>query len=143
MPYGESAQAFVLRSINYDAFKAPDEDKKVNLTTESDIRVRGTGRCRVKFDNQLEIESESTDIYSAGEIEISALGAIKLESTNASIKLDRNSVELMAGGTSINLSENGIQLSVGGSSINMSENNISLDSGNITTNPPVCKCGGI
>lgn len=80
-PYGESAQAFVLRSINYDAFKAPDEDKKVNLTTESDIKIRGTGRCRIKFDNHLEVESEGTDIYSTGEIEISALDAIKLEST--------------------------------------------------------------
>lgn len=135
-PYGESAQSFVLRSINYDNFKAPDEDSTVNFTTKSNVKVQGAKKCQVKFDGEFDLESDT-------DINISGLETVQLKSTDASIKLGKDSIILKSGNATISISDSGITLSCGSSSIRLNDSNISLDSGSISTNPPVCMCGGM
>ena len=141
-PYGESAQAFVLRSINYDNFETPEELEEFNFSTDSDVRVYGSGDCNVSFDYRLYMEAEGIDLFSSYDLSIVGTNEVKIASPKASIELGRNSITLQSGNASINLSDSGITLSCGSSSINIDGGNILLNSGSISTNPPVCKCGG-
>ena len=141
-PYGEFAQAFVLRSINYDNFETPDELEEFNFSTDSDVRVYGSGDCNVSFDYKLEAEAEGIELFSSDDIRITGTNGVSISSPKASIELGYNSITLKSGDASINLSNSGITLSCGASSIDISSGNISLNSGSISTMPPVCKCTG-
>ena len=117
-PYGEGAQAFVLRSIHYNNHPAPEDKKNIIINTPHDVKVASDGGCDVSFSHGL-----------------------KFVCGGGSIQLTDDGITLAAGGASIKLSESGISLAFGSSNIDLSDNNIDLSSGNISTSPPVCKCG--
>ena len=141
-PFGESAQAFVLRSINYNSFDSPEEPNEFNFSTDSDVRVYGSGDCNVSFDYRLDLESEGIQLFSSDDIDIVGTSEVSVRSPKASLELGYNSITLKSGNATINLSDSGITLSCGSSSISINNGNISLSSGSITTNPPLCKCAG-
>lgn len=134
-PYGESAQAFVLRSIHYNAYKAPDNQNIVAVNTNKAMEVKSEETGSVSFDKKLTFTvGEST-------IELSK-NNIKINSGCSRIELSENNLILSAGDAVLAVSGDGISLSLGSSSIDIGSGNISLNSGSITTNPPVCKCSG-
>lgn len=116
-PFGEYAQAFVLRSLHYDAFKTPENTEAVSCTTDLSVEIKGQKNCNVTFED-----------------------GIKITGGNATISITDNSINISSGGASINMSDSGISLSFGSSTINLGNNNISLSSGSISTNPPICRC---
>lgn len=141
-PYGESAQAFVLRSINYDNFKTPYNLSEFNFSTNSDVKIFGEQNCSVRFNSRLEVDATDLELFSPTSVSVVGYGKIKMETTKASIELGHNSITLRNGSASINISDSGITLSCGSSTINLSNSNISLSSESISTNPPVCRCEG-
>ncbi len=141
-PYGESAQGFVLRSIHYDNYETPENTEEVNFSTNSDVRIYGSGDCDVSFDHKFDLEADGIQFTTEDDVQICGANGIKLESSKASIELGRDSITLNSGNASIKISDSGITLSCGSSTINLSGSNISLNSGSISTTPPVCKCGG-
>ena len=134
-PFGEFAQAFVLRSIHYNSFSAPDDKNSVSLKTKSDIKVEGDQKFSASTKNGFEFYAGSANLkISDGKIEIS--------SGDTHINMSSDSISLSNGNANIKISSSGIQLNCGSSSIDVSGGNISLSSGSITTNPPLCKCLG-
>ena len=124
-PFGEFAQAFVLRSIHYNNYKAPDNQNVVTFNTNGSV----------SFDKKLTFAvGEST-------IELSK-NNIKINSGCSRIELSENNLILSAGDAVLSVSGDGISLSLGSSSIDIGSGNISLSSGSIITNPPLCKCSG-
>ena len=119
-PYGESAQAFVLRSIHYNRYPSSDKKDIVSVNTNKDIEVKSSESGAISFDHGLQI--------SCGD---------------SCIKMTRAGIEFSSGGASINLSDNGITLSFCSSTISLSSDSIDLNSGSINTSPSVCKCGVI
>ena len=136
-PYGESAQAFVLRSIHYNSFSAPNDKNSVLLKTKSDIKVEGNQKFSASTKNGFEFSTGNANLkISDGKIEIS--------SGDTCINMSCDSISLSNGNANVQISSSGIQLNCGSSSIDIESGNISLSSGSITTNPPICKClGGI
>ena len=134
-PYGESAQAFVLRSIHYNSFSAPNDKNSVLLKTKSDIKVEGNQKFSASTKNGFEFSTGNANLkISDGKIEIS--------SGDTCINMSCDSISLSNGNANVQISSSGIQLNCGSSSIDIESGNISLSSGSITTNPPICKCIG-
>jgi phage baseplate assembly protein V len=150
-PYGEMAQSFVIRSIHYDKYAAPEKKDIISLKTKSDVKAESEGKLEALFKNGFELKANDTHIYvyennvkaKSGNAEITvANGQISCKSGGSSIISENDRITLTAGGASITLSSSGIQLSCGGSTIDLSDSNISLNSGSISTMPPLCKCLG-
>jgi phage baseplate assembly protein V len=150
-PYGEMAQSFVIRSIHYNKYAAPEKKDIISMETKSDMKAESEGKLEALFKNGFELKSGDTYIYvqgdnvkvESGNAEITvADGKISCNSGGTSIISEDNKITLTAGGASITLSSSGIQLNCGSSSIDLSDSNISLNSGSISTMPPVCKCLG-
>lgn len=118
-PYGEMAQAFVLRSIHYNTYKVPENVNNLSLTTDKNVKFSSPEKYEASFSKGLKFVCEK-----------------------CVISLDDHGITLKVGNSTISLGENSISLSNGASNIDISESNISLSSGSITTNPPVCKCSG-
>jgi phage baseplate assembly protein V len=133
-PYGEMAQSFVIRSIHYNKYAAPENKNNVSLKTKSDMKVESEGKLEALFKNGFELKANDTYIYVYD-------NNVKVKSGNAEITASNDQITLNAGGASITLSSSGIQLSCGSSSIDLSDSNISLNSNSISTVPPICKCG--
>ena len=134
-PYGESAQAFVLRSIHYNNFSAPNDKNSVSLKTKSDIKVEGDQKFSASTKNGFEFSTGNANLKISD-------GIIELSSANAHINMSSDSIVLSTGDAKLQISSSGIQLTCGSSSIDVSGGNISLSSCSITTNPPICKCAG-
>jgi phage baseplate assembly protein gpV len=150
-PYGEMAQSFVIRSLHYNKYAAPENKKDISLKTKTDVKAEGDGKFEGEFKNGFELKTDDTYIcvYSDSakikhkntEITVSD-ERISCNSGSSSIISENDKITLNAGGASITLSSDGIQLSCGGSTIDLSDSSISLNSSNISTIPPVCKCTG-
>ena len=150
-PYGEMAQSFVIRSIHYNKYAAPEKKDIISMQTKADVKVESEGKLEALFKEGFELKSEDTYIYVHGdnakvkckntEITVSD-GRISCNSGSSSIISENDQITLNAGDASITLSSSGIQLSSGASTIDISNGNILLNSGSITTVPPVCKCLG-
>lgn len=134
-PYGESAQAFVLRSIHYNNFSAPDDKNSVSFKTKSDIKVDSDQKISANTKNGFEFSSGNADFKIAD-------GTIEISSGDAHINMSSDSISISTGNANIEISLSGIRLNCGSSSIDVSSGNISLTSGSIITNPPICKCAG-
>ena len=134
-PYGESAQAFVLRSIHYNNFSAPDDKNAVSLSTKSEIKIDSDQKFSASTKNGFEFSTRSANFKIAE-------GKIEINSGEAHINMSSDSISLSNGNANIKISFSGIQLNCGSSSIDVGNGNISLSSGSITTNPPICKCSG-
>ncbi len=119
-PYGEMAQAFVLRSIHYNTYKVPENVNNLSLTTDKNVKFSSPEKYEASFSKGL-----------------------KFICDKCVISLDDQGITLKVGNSMISLGENSINLSNGASSIDISESNISLNSGSISTTPPVCLCTGI
>jgi phage baseplate assembly protein V len=150
-PYGEMAQSFVIRSIHYNKYAAPEKKDIIFMQTKSDVKAESDGKLEALFKNGFELKANDTYIYvygdsvktRAGNAEITvADGRISCNSGNSSIVSENDQITLNAGGTSIMLSSSGIQLNCGSSTIDLSDSSISLNSSSISTMPPVCKCQG-
>jgi phage baseplate assembly protein V len=150
-PYGEMAQSFVIRSIHYNKYAAPEKKDIISMQTKSDVKAEGDGKLEALFKKGFELRTNDAYIYvhgnnvkvKSGNSEISvADGRISCNSGSGSIISENDQITLNAGGASITLSSSGIQLSCGSSSIDLSDSNISLSSGSISTMPPLCKCQG-
>jgi phage baseplate assembly protein V len=150
-PYGEMAQSFVIRSIHYNKYAAPEKKDIISMQTKSDVKAESDGKFEALFKNGFELKTDDTCIYvqgdnvkvKSGNAEITVTGdKISCNSGGSSIISEDNKITLNAGGSSITLSSSGVQLSCGGSTIDLSDSNISLNSGSISTTPPVCKCQG-
>ena len=89
-PFGEFAQAFVLRSIHYNNFPAPTEQNTISVNAKSDVKVAGDGKCNVAFQNGFEIR----------------VG-------NASLKISNSRISLNCGSSSIDISEDSIVINSG------------------------------
>jgi phage baseplate assembly protein gpV len=150
-PYGEMAQSFVIRSLHYNKYAAPENKDDISLKTKANVKAESEGKFEAMFKNGFELKSEDTYIYVYGdsakikhknaEVSISD-GKISCNSGSNSIVSENDRITLNAGSASITLSSSGIQLSCGGSSIDLSDSNISLNSSSISTMPPICKCTG-
>ena len=72
-PYGESAQAFVLRSIHYNDYKAPDNQNIVAVNTNKAMEVKSEETGSVSFDKKLTFAvGESTIELSKNNIKINS-----------------------------------------------------------------------
>ena len=89
-PFGEFAQAFVLRSIHYNNFPAPTEQNTISVNAKSDVKVAGEGECKITFQNGFEI----------------TVG-------NASLKISNSRISLNCGSSSIDISEDSIVINSG------------------------------
>jgi phage baseplate assembly protein V len=118
-PYGETAQAFVIRSVHYNKYAAPENKDDISLRTKADVKAESEGKLEALFKNGFELKTDDTYIYVHG-----------------------NGITLNVGGASITLSSSGIRLSCGSSTIDLSDSSISLNSSSISTSPPICKCAG-
>ena len=133
-PYGESAQGFVLRAIHYDGYKIPENTGNVDIKTPFPIKIKGENGLSSEFDKNFSVKVGSATINLAE-------NSIQIKNGSSSISLSDNSITLQAGSSSVTIGGN-ISLTNGGSSIDIGSAIISLVSGDITTSPPVCKCGG-
>jgi phage baseplate assembly protein V len=150
-PYGEMAQSFVIRSIHYNKYTAPEKKDIISMQTKSDVKAESEGKLEALFKNGFELKVDDTYIYvygdnvkvKSGNAEIAVTdGRISCNSGSSSLISENDKITLNAGGANITLSSSGIQLNCGSSSIDLSDSNILLNSGSITTVPPVCKCLG-
>ena len=89
-PFGEFAQAFVLRSIHYNNFPAPTEQNTISVNAKSDVKVAGEGECKITFQNGFEI----------------TVG-------NASLKMSDSKISINCGASSIDISEDSIVINSG------------------------------
>jgi phage baseplate assembly protein V len=150
-PYGEMAQSFVIRSLHYNKYAAPENKNDISLKTKTDVKVEGDGKFEGEFKNGFELKVNDTYVYvrddnvsvKSGNAEITVSDErISCNSGGCSIISENDKITLNAGGTSITLSSSGIQLSCGASTIDVSGSNISLNSTSISSVPPICKCTG-
>ena len=118
-PYGEMAQAFVLRSIHYNTYKVPENVNNLSLTTNKNVKLNGEGIYESEFSKGL-----------------------KFVCDKCVIELNSDGIMIKVGNSTIQMGADSIKLFSGNSSIDISDGNISLSSGSITTNPPICKCTG-
>ena len=89
-PFGEFAQAFVLRSIHYNNFPAPTEQNTISVNAKSEVKVAGDGKCNVAFQNGFEIR----------------VG-------NASLKMSDSKISINCGSSSIDISEDSVAINSG------------------------------
>ena len=89
-PFGEFAQAFVLRSIHYNNFPAPAEQNTVSVNAKSDVKVACEGECNVTFQNGFEI----------------TVG-------NSSLKISNSKISINCGSSNIDISEDSIVINSG------------------------------
>jgi phage baseplate assembly protein gpV len=150
-PYGEMAQSFVIRSIHYNKYAAPENKDDICLKTKANMKAESEGKFEALFKNGFELKTDDTYLYvydnnikaKSGNAEISiADGRVSCNSGNSSVISENDKITLNAGGASITLSSSGIQLNCGASSIDLSSSNISLNSSSISTMPPICLCSG-
>ena len=134
-PFGEFAQAFVLHSIHYNNYKAPNDKNSVSLKTKSDIKVDGDQKFSASTKNGFEFSTGNANLKISD-------GTIEISSGDVHINMSSDSIVLSTGDARFQISSSGIQLNCGSSSIDIGDGNISLSSGSITTNPPICKCIG-
>lgn len=134
-PFGESAQAFVLRSIHYNNFSAPDDKNSVSFKTKANIKVDSDQKFSANTKNGFEFSSGNANFKISD-------GTIEIFSGDAHINMSSDSISISTGNANIEISSSGIRLNCGSSSIDVSSGNISLTSGSIITNPPICKCAG-
>ena len=121
-PFGEFAQAFVLRSIHYNNYKAPNDKNSVSLKTKSDIKVDGDQKFSASTKNGFEFSTGNANLKISD-------GIIELSSANAHINMSSDSIVLSTGDAKLQISSSGIQLTCGSSSIDIESGNISLSSG--------------
>jgi phage baseplate assembly protein V len=150
-PYGEMAQSFVIRSLHYNKYAAPENKDDISLKTKANVKAESEGKLEALFKNGFELKSGDTYIYvhensakvkhKDAEISVSD-NKISCNSGGSSVISENDRIALSVGNSSIILSSDGIRLSCGGSTIDLSDCNISLNSSSITTVPPVCKCAG-
>lgn len=133
-PYGESAQGFVLRAIHYNKYKIPEDTQNVDIKTPFPIKIKGENGLSSEFTENFSVKVGSATINLSK-------NSIRIKNGSSSISLSDNSITLQTGSSSVTIGGN-ISLSNGGSSIDIGSAVISLVSGDITTSPPVCKCGG-
>jgi phage baseplate assembly protein V len=150
-PYGEMAQSFVIRSLHYNKYAAPENKDDISLRTKADVKAESEGKLEALFKNGFELKTNDTYIYvhgndikaKSGSSEITVSDdKISCNSGSSSVISENDRITLNVGGASITLSSSGIQLSCGGSTIDLSDSNISLNSSSISTMPPICKCAG-
>jgi phage baseplate assembly protein gpV len=150
-PYGEMAQSFVIRSLHYNKYAAPENKNDISLKSKANVKAESEGKLEGEFKNGFELKSGDTYIYVYGDnakikcknTEVSiADDRISCNSGGSSIISENDQITLNAGGANITLSSSGISLSCGSSTIDLSDSNISLNSSNISTVPPICKCQG-
>lgn len=134
-PYGESAQAFVLRSIHYNDFPVPENKNAISVNAKHDVNVVGKGQAEVSFDHGLNISCGNSSVN------LSQNG-VSISSGNGRIQVLDDSIVLSTGDAVLSVSGGGISLSYGSSTIDLSSGSIDLSSGSISTNPAVCKCQG-
>jgi phage baseplate assembly protein V len=134
-PYGEMAQSFVIRSIHYSKYVAPENKNDISLKTKSDVKAESEGKLEALFKNGFELKANDTYIYVYD-------SNVKVKTGNAEILASDGGITLSTRSASITLSSSGIQLKCGASTIDLSNSNISLNSGSISTFPPICKCLG-
>jgi phage baseplate assembly protein gpV len=149
-PYGEMAQSFVIRSLHYNKYAAPENKNDISLKTKADVKAESEGKLEAVFKNGFELKADDTYIYVYGdsakikhkntEIAVSD-NRISCNSGGGSVISENDRITLTAGGASITLSSDGIRLGFGSSTISLSGSNISLSSTSISTSPPVCRCG--
>ena len=89
-PFGEFAQAFVLRSIHYNNFPVPTEQNTISVNAKSDVKVAGEGECKITFQNGFEIR----------------VG-------NASLEMSNSKISINCGSSSIDISEDSIAINSG------------------------------
>lgn len=111
-PYGESAQAFVLRSIYYNNFSAPDDKNSVSLKTKSNIRVDSDQKISANTKNGFEFSSGNANFKISD-------GTIKIFSGDVHINMSSDSISLSTGNANIKISSSGIRLTCGSSSIDV------------------------
>ena len=139
-PYGEFAQAFVLRSIHYNDFKAPENTKENSFKTKYPIKINGEKGFDSEFTQDFSVKVGSAEIKLSKD-------SISIKNGNSSVSLSNNGIILNAGGgsltvgNSISINGNSLSLSGGGASIDLS-GSVSISGTNISTMPPVCKCTG-
>jgi phage baseplate assembly protein V len=134
-PYGEMAQSFVIRSLHYNKYAAPENKDVISLKTKANVKAESEGKLEALFKNGVELKTEDTYIYVYN-------NNVNVKSGNAEVSVANGQITLNAGGASITLSSSGIQLSFGSSTIDLSSSSISLNSSSISTMPPICKCTG-
>jgi phage baseplate assembly protein gpV len=150
-PYGEMAQSFVIRSLHYNKYAAPENKNDISLKSKSDVKAESEGKFEGEFKNGFELKVNDTYIcvyddsakvkHKNTEISVSD-NKISCNSGGGSGIYENDRIALSVGNSSITLSSAGIQLSCGGSTIDLSDSNISLNSSSISTMPPICKCAG-
>jgi phage baseplate assembly protein gpV len=150
-PFGEMSQSFVIRSLHYNKYAAPENRNNISLKTKADVKAESEGKFEGEFKSGFEIKVNDTYIYvhddsakikcKNAEISI-ADERVSCKSGNSSIINENDKITLNAGNASITLSSDGIRLNCGGSTIDLSDSSISLNSSEISTMPPVCKCQG-
>ena len=89
-PFGEFAQAFVLRSIHYNNFPSPTEVNTISVNAKSDVKIEGYGKCEVVFQDGFEIK----------------VG-------NAVLKMSESKISISCGSPSIEISEDEISINSG------------------------------
>ena len=57
-PYGEMAQAFVLRSIHYNTYKIPENVNNLSLTTDKNVKFSSPEKYEASFSKGLKFISE-------------------------------------------------------------------------------------
>jgi phage baseplate assembly protein V len=150
-PFGEMSQSFVIRSIHYNKYAAPENRNDISLKTKAGVKAESEGKFEGEFKNGFELKSGDTHIYVHND-------SAKIKSKNAEISIidnriscnfgtgsviaENDKITLNAGKASITLSSDGIRLNCGGSTIDLSDSSISLNSSEISAMPPICKCEG-
>ena len=119
-PYGEYAQAFAIRAFHYNGYPSPEDKNTLSIDLQHKADIKGTKDCKISFEDGLEIKSG--DSY---------------------IKIKEGEVLLGTGDTVMKIRKDGISLSCDESTVDIDEHSISLESLDISTTPPVCKCGGV
>lgn len=118
-PYGEFAQAFVLRSIHYNTFSAPEDKNSVSLKTRSNIKVDSDQKLLANTKEGFEFSTGNTGFKISN-------GAIELFSGDAHINMTSDGITLSNGNVQIQVSHSGIRLTCAASTIDVSGGDISL-----------------
>lgn len=132
-PYGEFAQAFVLRSIHYNDYPTPEDKNNVSFSTDSNIQVKSDKKLSAQTNDGFEFICNNNNLKINKE-------TIEISCGSSKINISNNKITLSVGNASLEVSDSGIKLNYGASSINVDSSVIALASGDITTSPPVCKC---
>ena len=138
-PYGETAQGFVLRSIHYTNYKAPENTQDNSINTPFKIKINGSEGLEGEFGKDFSVKCGS------GEIKLSE-DLIQIQNKNCSISLSNDGIVLRAGGGTLTIGDgisiNGKSVSLSGDGANIKlAGSVDISGTNVTTSPPVCRCG--